>query len=99
MVVAGIKPHGFCELIARGFVFTNLKEGIGQILMHGRPVRRNIDGGPKGGDGPLVILQAQRSVGRFERRLGRVRRLGDGECSDQAEEENSYHWLTLMGIN
>ena len=56
MLIGGIQPHGFAELIARGFVFSDLEKGVGEIFADGRAVRRKSDGLLKAGDGLIVDL-------------------------------------------
>ncbi len=40
MFIGGIQPHGLAELIARGFVFSDLQQRVRQVLANGRPIRR-----------------------------------------------------------
>ncbi len=76
VLIGGIEAHGFAELIARSFVFSDLQQRVGQILADGGAVRGERNGLAKAGDGLVVAFVTQRLVGTFERLIGGIRAAG-----------------------
>jgi hypothetical protein len=59
MEIGGFELHGLAELFAGGFVFAGFQERVGKVLADVGAVRRESDGFFKGGNGGVVVVQAQ----------------------------------------
>src|SRR5262249_43282681 len=85
VLVGGIEPHRFGELIAGGLGFTDFQERVGKIGSDISPIGGERDRLVEGGDGAVVIFGAERTVSFIEKAIGWVGRLTVSYKSQEEE--------------